>query len=184
MPEIHLLRVGRIDPALAEFLCAAIGERLGLNCFLSDKAVEAESAYNPLRGQYNSTQLLAKLVQYDRGRDAKLLGVADVDLYIPVLTFVFGEAQLGNNAAIVSVYRLRQSFYGLPEDEVMFYGRCEKEALHELGHTFGLLHCRDFSCVMHFSNSIENIDLKGGDFCRKCRSGAKLWLSNSNKARS
>lgn len=178
MREIRLFRVGKIDLALAGFLGAAIGERLGLNCFLSDKTIDAESAYSPLRRQYNSTHLLSKLAQHGSGGEVKLLGIADVDLYMPVLTFVFGEAQLGNNAAIVSVYRLRQSFYGLPEDEVLFYERCEKEALHELGHTFGLIHCADFSCVMHFSNSVENIDMKGSDFCQKCRLEARLWLCN------
>jgi archaemetzincin len=68
----------------------------------------------------------------------------------------------------MSVFRLHQRFYGLPEDERLFYERCEKEALHELGHTFGLVHCKLYECVMHYSNSIEQVDLKHSRFCPSC----------------
>jgi len=81
---------------------------------------------------------------------------------------VFGEAQLSNRAAVMSAYRLRQSFYGLPDNDVMFYERCEKEAVHELGHAFGLVHYKGFERVMHFSNSIEPVDLKSSAFCPSC----------------
>ena len=121
-----------------------------------------------MRGQYNSTSLLEKLLETDNSNAGKLLGVADVDLFIPVLTFVFGEAQLGNRGALMSVHRLRQQFYGLPGDERVFYERCEKEAVHELGHAFGLVHCKYFECVMHYSNSIEQVDLKSNEFCKTC----------------
>jgi archaemetzincin len=100
--------------------------------------------------------------------------VAEPDLFIPILTFVFGEAQLGGTASIISIARLRQSYYGLPEDQALYYHRAEKEALHELGHTLGLIHCPSYECVMHFSNGIEEVDLKGDRYCPSCSAGIGL----------
>ena len=91
-----------------------------------------------------------------------------MDLYIPVLTFVFGEAQLADGGAVVSAHRLRQEFYGLPTDPELLHQRLLKEALHELGHTYGLRHCPDYTCVMSASNGVERIDLKRPDFCPAC----------------
>jgi archaemetzincin len=101
------------------------------------------------------------------------LGVTDLDLYIPVLTFVFGEAQLAGGRAVVSTLRLRQEFYGLPADPELLGERLLKEALHELGHTYGLRHCPDYTCVMSSSNGVERIDLKSAEFCPTC---AQLML--------
>jgi archaemetzincin len=168
MPEIRLVAIGRIDPAIISWLATALTDSLKLPCGIEDRAIDPRRAYNPSRKQHHSTQLIAELLKSVRSAEGRILGVADVDLFIPILTFVFGEAQLGNRAAVVSVHRLRQQFYGLPEANALFYERAEKEALHELGHTFGLVHCRTFDCIMHFSNSIEEIDLKTNAFCPAC----------------
>jgi archaemetzincin len=100
-----------------------------------------------------------------------VLGVTAQDLFIPILTFVFGEAQLGPGpaaAAVASLHRLRQEFYGLPPDPALARDRLLKEALHELGHTLGLRHCHDYRCVMSSSHAVENIDLKLAEFCPDC----------------
>ena len=168
MTEIQIVPVGTVDRDILEFLSATLGETIGATCVVSPGAVDPADAFNSTRRQYNSTRILSKLLETGDGDGGKLLGVADVDLFIPVLTFVFGEAQLENRAALMSVHRLRQQFYGLPADERLFYERCEKEAVHELGHAFGLVHCKNFECVMHFSNSIEQVDLKTTLFCQSC----------------
>ena len=98
----------------------------------------------------------------------RVLCVIGVDLFAPVLTYVFGEAQLDGRAAVVSIHRLRSELYGLPADDDLLSRRLEKEALHELGHTYGLLHCRLQSCVMHASTYVEEIDLKSAAFCDAC----------------
>lgn len=179
MAEIQIVPVGAVDRGVLEFLALSLGDSFAARFSIADFIIDPADAYNASRRQYHSTEILAKLVELESNIGSKILGVADVDLFIPILTFVFGEAQLSNRAALISSYRLRQSFYGLPEDERLFYERCEKEAAHELGHAFGLVHCRDFECVMHFSNSIEQVDLKRSDFCRAC---FKLLKSALNRA--
>lgn len=179
MAEIQLVAVGNIDREVLEYLAAILPDDLAMNCSISHSGIDPSSAYSATRMQYHSTQLLAKLLEVPAGRGAKTLGVCDVDLFIPILTFVFGEAQLGNRAALISVHRLRQQFYGLPGDGSLFYERCEKEAVHELGHAFGLVHCKNLECVMHFSNSVEQVDLKKSVFCWRC---AGLLALSAEKA--
>ena len=125
-------------------------------------------AYNIERKQYLSSSLLASLSALPRERDERVVGIADVDLYTLRLNFIFGEADIVSDTAIVSLYRLRQEFYGLPSDEKLFMARATKEIVHELGHTFGLEHCSNMKCVMHFSNSLADTDWKETGFCDKC----------------
>jgi archaemetzincin len=183
MTRIQLIPVGSVDLAILEWLTLALKDNLSSSVAVHPGVVDPSDTYHPARQQYNSTALLAKLLQLARQPEEKILGVADVDLFIPILTFVYGEAQLNNRAAVVSVYRLRQEFYGLPGNDPLFYQRCEKEALHELGHTFGLVHCKQFDCLMHFSNSIEQIDLKSNSFCPACTSTLALSLQRTPSMR-
>ena len=124
-------------------------------------------AYNADRKQYSSSKLLASLGKSDI--QARVVGIADVDLYVPRLNFVFGEADVLSGTAIVSLLRLRQEYYGLAPDEALLLERATKEIVHELGHTFGLGHCPNGKCVMHFSNSLADTDLKGSGCCSDCR---------------
>lgn len=125
-------------------------------------------AYDSSRNQYYSTVLLSSILEAFPKYDGKILAIASVDLYVPVLTYVFGEAQLDGTAAIVSTYRLHESLYGLPENKALFRERVMKECVHELGHTFGLIHCHNFECVMHSSSAVEEVDLKKAELCERC----------------
>jgi archaemetzincin len=127
-------------------------------------------AYDASRGQFNSTVLLSQLLAERGSNHHKTIILVDVDLFIPVLTFVFGEAQFDGTAAIVSTHRLANQFYGLPQDHDLLVARIEKEIIHELGHTFGLYHCRQYECVMRSSTYVEEIDMKKWTFCGDCRS--------------
>ena len=169
MAEILIFPIGEVDTAIVEFLMLSLPDNLNLACKVCDIAVSLDGTYDIARKQYHSTKLLEKLLAHRESDDTKLLGVTDVDLFMPPLSFVFGEAQFNNPAAVISIHRLQQQFYGLPEDEALLYDRCEKEAIHELGHCFGLIHCRDYRCVMYLSYSVEDIDLKSNSFCEKCR---------------
>lgn len=136
--------------------------------------VEMEASFSDLtwvydqeRKQYFSSKLLASLGKSTS--EERVVGITDVDLYVPRLNFVFGEADVVSGTAIVSLYRLRQEFYGLAQDKALFLERATKEIIHELGHTFGLKHCPANKCVMHFSNSLADTDLKEVHFCSNCR---------------
>ncbi len=130
---------------------------------------DAEHAFDGSRGQYHSTSLLAQLLAEAPLGEGHVLGVASVDLFIPILTHVFGEAQLAGRAAVVSTYRLDNRHYGLPRNDGLLVDRLVKEATHELGHTYGLVHCADSGCVMRSSTYVEDVDLKSDRFCSRCR---------------
>ncbi|HID17847.1 TPA: hypothetical protein EYP26_06115 [Candidatus Bathyarchaeota archaeon] len=127
-----------------------------------------KEAYNPLRRQYHSTKILNRLVEaIPIVKVDKVLGVTPVDLYVPRLNFVFGEALCPGEAALISLFRLNPGLYGEPDGE-RFLKRALKEAVHELGHTFGLHHCSNPKCVMFFSNSLLDTDRKEEKFCLEC----------------
>lgn len=170
MSEVKLVPLGNINSAIVDYLAMTMPDNLGTRFEILNAKINLSDVYDRKRQQYNSTKILLKLMELNTHADCKVLGITDVDLFIPIFTFVFGEAQLGGRVALVSTYRLRQQFYGLPEDRSLFYTRCEKETAHELGHTFGLRHCSSYECVMYFSNSIEQVDIKLGTFCPSCQS--------------
>jgi archaemetzincin len=109
------------------------------------------------------------LLEETADSDTNVLGIAGVDLFIPILTYVFGEAQLAGRAAVVSTYRLDPARYGLAANQQLLLDRLAKEAVHELGHTRGLVHCNHAVCVMRSSTYVEDIDLKSAQFCSACK---------------
>jgi archaemetzincin len=149
-------------------VAATAGRVLGAPARCTSSKLDLRPAFDASRRQYNSTVLLAQLLRLEADPADKLVAVVDVDLFIPVLTFVFGEAQLDGRAAIVSTARLRNEFYGLEGDVILERARLEKEVVHELGHTFGLLHCRQFECVMRSSTYVEEVDVKRVEMCAQC----------------
>ncbi len=156
---------------IADEIMEELGDSVGgvFHCPVEIKAgfSDLAQAYNPERKQYLSSKLLNSLQKSER--EERVVGITDADLYVPRLNFVFGEADIISGTAIISLCRLRQEYYGLVPDEALFLGRATKEVVHELGHTFGLGHCSNNKCVMHFSNSLADTDLKEVHFCNKCR---------------
>jgi len=132
------------------------------------RSVDPSFAFDAYRNQFNSTSLISEFTQRFNGLRGKIIGVTSVDLFVPVLTYVFGEAQLDGQMAVVSTHRLDDTLYGLPANSALLHERLIKEAVHELGHTFGLVHCHDYQCVMHSSTAAEDIDVKSKNFCPSC----------------
>lgn len=167
MKPIQVIPLG-VGLELVEQLAAALARVFRTPCRIRPETIDIGFARDERRGQYHSTAILQRLEQIaDHG--ARLLAVTASDLYVPVLTYVFGEAQLDGNCAIVSTARLQDEFYGLPARPDLFRERLLKEATHEIGHTFGLRHCVDWRCVMASSHAVEVLDVKGADFCKECR---------------
>ncbi|MEA1872192.1 MAG: archaemetzincin family Zn-dependent metalloprotease, partial [Chloroflexota bacterium] len=165
--KITLKPLGNIADEIVEELKDRVGGIFHCPTEIKAGFSDLSQAYNSERKQYFSSKLLASLGKAEG--EARVVGIADVDLYVPRLNFVFGEADIGSRTAIVSLCRLRQEYYGLAPDEALFLERATKEIVHELGHTFGLGHCPNNKCVMHFSNSLADTDLKETHFCNKCR---------------
>lgn len=131
--------------------------------------LDPSPAFRPERRQYQATEILGRVDRLRTPELWRILAVASVDLYIPILTFVFGEAQLGGPCAVISTWRLRPEVYGLPPNPELVRERLVKEAIHELGHTLDLTHCDDYGCAMAPSHAVEWMDLKGTALCAPCR---------------
>jgi len=180
MNAIELLAVGEVSGTALEELRADLASVFGVPCELLRERLDPTFAFHAERRQYHSSEILARM-RSATAPGARRLGVTGVDLYIPILTFVFGEAELGGRCAVVSYHRLREEFYGLPADAEVVRQRLLKEAVHELGHTIELTHCDDYRCAMAPSHAVEWIDVKEATFCNDCRTAALAWRKRNRK---
>ncbi|HDJ25883.1 MAG TPA: archemetzincin [Candidatus Bathyarchaeota archaeon] len=177
--SVEILKLGRVGQDVLNAVREGLEEAYQglISAFVSDLELEVpREAYDGSRYQYNSGLVLAFLRRSCRPRGDKLLAVTHVDLFVPRLNFVFGQAECPGRFAIISTCRLRPEFYGEPPHEPLFLERCVKEAAHEIGHTLGLGHCPNRRCVMAFSNSIWDTDRKGTRPCESCMRELKLLL--------
>jgi archaemetzincin len=168
MKYLQLLPIGPVDPQLLDWLALALYEKFRVKTEVRSPALDPSFALHAERQQYHSSEILVRMQRYVNGSTWRLLGVTELDLYIPILTFVFGEAQLGGSSALVSYHRLQQEFYGLPSDRDLLANRLLIESVHELGHTLRLTHCHDYQCAMAPSHAVEWIDIKDSGFCEDC----------------
>jgi archaemetzincin len=174
MSYIYIVSIELEDPSYLETLESFIFNTFHVRTRRREFKISLNDVLDPSRVQYNSSLILRQLIMNPPRNAEKILGVVDVDLFIPILTFVFGEAQLKGIGAVVSTHRLHNRFYGLPENRELMTGRLLKEAVHELGHTYGLIHCLQANCVMNSSTYVENIDLKSAEFCPLCQKSIKV----------
>jgi archaemetzincin len=155
---------GPEPPRLLDAVVAALHREYALAAQRVRLDDQPPNTFDVRRQQYSSRPLLEWLTTRVPQPGSRLLGVTDVDLFIPVLTFVFGEAQLGGSAAIVSTARLRE-----PPNEPLIRARLTKESVHEIGHAFGLVHCTSHACAMARSPAIAAVDVKDDRLCQDCR---------------
>lgn len=160
---IYIVSFGEVESRLLLAVASKVKHTFQRKVRISSVPFPPRLGYNPARNQYHAGTILSFLQGLSYPEQEKLLALTDVDLYEEGLNFVFGEAQLGGECAIVSLYRLSS------RNEELFFSRVFKEVNHELGHTFGLRHCPNRGCVMNFSNSLMEVDAKGEDFCPDCR---------------
>jgi len=169
--KLTVLRIGNVDAEVVQHVLHGLSQAFPEAAYALLEGVISvpKEAYNEARHQYHSTRVLAKIIDHVKKLDVDtVLGVTTLDLYVPSLNFVFGEAHFPGKVALISLFRLKPEFYGQPADKRLLYERAVKEAVHEVGHTLGLAHCRNSSCVMFFSNSILDTDRKKSLFCEKC----------------
>jgi archaemetzincin len=176
MKPLRLLPIGEVQEGLLPFLRSALRHTLQVPCEIIPGVLEPSATLHAERRQYHSSQLLSAMQSFAGKESWRVLGVADVDLYIPILTFVFGEAQTDGVCALVSARRLRQEFYGLAPDQALLEQRLLKEAIHEIGHTCDLTHCENYLCAMAASYAVEWIDIKDAALCEDCQGRLKRSL--------
>jgi len=166
--DIFIAPVRFSNALLLGDLVAELSRRFSSKINLIELPINIESHLSKDRKQYFSTSIIAETINFTADYKGKIIVLTEVDLFVPVLTFIFGEAQLNGKHSVVSACRLHEEFYSGKTDDKILFERLIKEILHELGHNFGLRHCIDWDCVMHSSPGIEEVDIKGNTFCNKC----------------
>jgi archaemetzincin len=167
--KITLQPIGNVENSVITALKEQLARIFGCPVHIASPLEAPEFTYDTDRAQYRASLLIDVMVRKEIEKGEKLLGVTEKDLYSQGLNFVFGEASPSQGAAIISLCRLRQEFSGEFPDDELFLERMSKEAVHELGHLFGLDHCSNSKCVMHFSNCLADTDIKGIPFCSNCQ---------------
>jgi archaemetzincin len=160
--------IGELNPELIETLAGEIRRVFGILTETGSVLNDINFALDQNREQYNSTLILDQLAASAPPHIVKVLAIAQVDLFIPILTHVYGEAQLGGTASIVSTFRLNEGGSGM-NIPTKYIDRIIKEAIHELGHTFNLRHCPEHSCIMHYCRNEKDVDRKSDQLCRYCK---------------
>jgi archaemetzincin len=165
---IYVTSIGEVEPNILELAEQLAGQWFHCSSRRMDPIPVPDDAYDPSRGQYSSVRMLHALVEKVPADAFKLAAITEKDLFIPMLSFIYGQDQLGGPVALISLARLRQEFYGMADNSRLLHERAGKEILHELGHTFSLVHCIDRTCAMTLSTNLRQLDAKGGRFCEGC----------------
>ena len=174
MPDITLISFGFFGKNLLEQVAEAVKSEYNCTLNLKEGHIDLSEFYDPVRRQYNGNSLLKFVDVLPVSDPGKTIGLFSVDLFIPILTYIFGQAYLGGRTGIASLYRLNNESYGMKADDMLLLNRFKKEVIHELGHTFGLIHCSTPTCVMRSSTYVEDIDQKEQSLCAGCRKDVGL----------
>jgi archaemetzincin len=167
--QIILISFGQFEKTFLEKIALAVKNVYGLTVETSVNYSDLTIYYDPARRQYDGNRLLQLINHEYASPGKKAIGLFRVDLFIPILTYIIGQAVYKGNAGVVSLYRLKNELYGLKKNDSLLFERFRKEVIHELGHTFGLTHCFSPVCVMRSSTHIGDVDQKDTVFCSKCR---------------
>lgn len=166
--SIVISPIGTFGPELTELVKKEINRIFGFPAPIIPILNDVDFAFDSGRNQHHSTSILQQLEKSAPPFALKVIAITKVDLFIPILTHVYGEAQLGGKACVVSTYRLKDQISAAHPD-VIFKQRIIKEAIHELGHTFNLRHCKEHACIMHYCRTELDVDRKSDQLCRYCK---------------
>jgi archaemetzincin len=181
MQNITVVSVGYIEEIFLKSVVEAAGREFYLPVNIREGYIDITEFYDPTRRQYNGTKLLKEIDTLFGSDNSKTIGLFSVDLFIPILTFIFGQAYLNGRTGIASYYRLSNERYGMTADDNLVIERFQKEVIHELGHTFGLVHCHVPACVMRSSTYVEDIDQKDMNICNQCRTMLNETIQSFNQ---
>lgn len=168
-PNILLISYGQFEKKILEKIAIDVTREFLFQVNIEESHIDLSKFYDPLRHQYDGNGLLKEIDTTYSSQLIKKIGLFRVDLFIPILTYIFGQAAFKGSTGIASLYRLRNEQYGIKKDEALLLNRFSKVVIHELGHTFGLIHCLIPTCVMRSSTYVEDIDQKSHNLCIQCR---------------
>jgi len=174
--NITLISFGYFEEDLLKKIAETVKLEFPFSVNLKEGHIDLSEFYDHGRRQYNGVKLLKEVDSLFSSDSLKILGLFSVDLYIPILTYIFGQAFLNGRTGIASLYRFSNEYYGMSQDDKLILERFKKEVIHELGHTFGLIHCHNPTCVMRSSTYVEDIDQKSVNLCLRCRNELSLML--------
>lgn len=169
LQNITLVPFGYFEEDLIKNVTDVVKHEFHFKVNIKEGHLDLSEFYDPGRRQYNGTKLLKEVDYLFSADQNKTIGLFSVDLFIPILTYIFGQAFLNGRTGIASLYRLSNERYGINGDNKYVHERFAKEVVHELGHTFGLVHCYVPTCVMRSSTYVEEIDQKSASLCLRCR---------------
>ena len=169
LQNITLISFGYFERDFLKYVAEAIEHEFHIPAIIKEGHIDLSEFYDPGRRQYNGNSVLKEIDLKFSSASVKTLGLFSVDLFIPILTYIFGQAFLDGRTGIASLYRLSNERYGMKKDNTVLLDRFRKEVIHELGHTFGLLHCHIQTCVMRSSTYVEDIDQKSHNLCINCK---------------
>lgn len=171
---ITLISFGYFGELFLDQVSAAVNRELHYPVIIKEGHLDLSEFYDPVRRQYNGNKLLSEVDKSYSAHNSKSIGLFNVDLFIPILTYIFGQACLNGNTGIASSYRLSNERYGMIPNETYILERYKKEIIHELGHTLGLIHCHVPACVMRSSTYVEDIDQKSASLCPGCKNSIAI----------
>lgn len=169
LQQITLVSCGYFEKDFLEVIADDVSREFLLPVKIKDGYLDLSEFHDPARRQYNGNSLLKEVDAKYASDTVKTIGLFSVDLFIPILTYIFGQAYLEGRSGIASLYRFSNERYGMKKNDEIMLERFKKEVIHELGHTFGLIHCHVPTCVMRSSTYVEDIDQKSASLCHQCR---------------
>lgn len=169
LQNITLISFGYFEEDFLIDISGTLEQEFLLPVTIKEGHIDLSNYYDPGRRQYNGSELLKEVDAKFSSDSSKTMGLFNVDLFIPILTYIFGQAFLNGSTGIASFYRLSNERYGMKADNILLLDRFTKEVIHEFGHTFGLIHCHIPTCVMRSSTYVEDIDQKSHNLCSLCR---------------
>jgi archaemetzincin len=172
--SILLISQGHFEKKILEKIAKDVTDEFLFPVNIEESHIDLSEFYDPMRRQYDGNELLKEIDSMYSSQFVKKIGLFRVDLFIPILTYIFGQAAFRGTTGIASLYRLRNEQYGMKKDDVLLLNRFRKVVIHELGHTFGLIHCLIPTCVMRSSTYVEDIDQKNHNLCGQCRSKMEM----------